>query len=48
MFKTMKNDQKYRNIRLANNGKRNYLVSEANCYSSKWFSEKLIAIDERN
>ena len=40
--KTMKNVRKHRNIKLATtNKKRNCLVSEPNCDTTKWFSENL-------
>ena len=44
--KTMENVRKYRDIKLVNNDtKRNKLVSEPNYYTTKWFSENLLAIE---
>ena len=46
--KYMENVRKHRNINFAINDKRkNYLVCEPNHYSTKWFSEKLVAIETR-
>ena len=44
--KTMENLRKHRDIRLVSTGKRrNQLVSEPNYHTTKWFSEKLLAIE---
>ena len=44
--KTMKNVRKHSDIKLVTtNKKRNKLVSEPNYYTTKWFSENLIAIE---
>ena len=44
--KTMENVRKHRIIKLVNNDKkRNKLVSEPNCQTTKWFSENLLAIE---
>ena len=44
--KTMKNIRKQRDIKLvATDKRRNYLVSEPNYQTIKWFSEKLLAIE---
>ena len=42
----MENVRKHRDIKLENNDKkRNKLVSEPNYYTTKWFSENLLAIE---
>ena len=42
--KTMENVSKNRDIKLVTTDKRrNQLVSEPNCHTTKWFSEKLLA-----
>ena len=38
---TMKNVRKFRNITLVTTEKRSYLVSEPNCHTIKFFTEKL-------
>ena len=44
--KTMENVRKHRNIKLVTTDKRgNQLVSEPNYHTTKWFSEKLLAIE---
>ena len=44
--KTMENVKKHRGIKLVTTDKRrNYLVSQPNYHTSKWFSECLLAID---
>ena len=44
--KTMKNVRKHRDIKLATTDKkRNQLVSEPNYYTTKWFSENLLATE---
>ena len=44
--KTMENVRKHRDIKLVTTGKRrNQLVSEPNYHTTKWFSEKLLAIE---
>ena len=44
--KTMENVKKHRGIKLVITDKRrNYLVSQPNYHTSKWFSECLLAID---
>ena len=43
--KTMENVRKHRDIKLvATERRRNYLVSEPNCYTIKFFTENLLAI----
>ena len=45
-FKLMNNVRKHRDIKLViNDTKRNKLVSELNCHTTKWFSESLLAIE---
>ena len=44
--KTMENVRKHRDIKLlTTNKRRNQLVSEPNYHTTKWFSEKLLAIE---
>ena len=44
--KTMENVRKHRDIKLvATNKRRNYLVSEPNYHTTKWFPEYLLAIE---
>ena len=44
--KTMENVTKHRDIKLVTTDKRrNYLVSEPNYHTKKWFSESLLAIE---
>ena len=43
--KTMENVRKHRDIKLATTNKRNYLVSEPNYHTTKWFSGNLLAIE---
>ena len=44
--KTMENVKNHRGIKLVTTDKRrNYLVSQPNYHTSKWFSECLLAID---
>ena len=44
--KTMENVRKYRNIKLVTTEKRrNYLVSEPNYHTAKFFTENLLAIE---
>ena len=46
--KTMENVRKHRDIKLVTTDKRrNQLVSEPNYHTTKWFSEKLLAIEMR-
>ena len=46
--KTMKNVRKHRNIKLVTTEKRrNYLVSEPNCHTTKLFTENSLAIEIR-
>ena len=41
----MENKRKHRNIKLAaTKRRRNYLVSEPNCHTTKFFAENLLAI----
>ena len=43
---TMENVRKHRDIKLVNtDAKRNKLVSEPNYHTTKWFSEKVLAIE---
>ena len=44
--KTMENVRKHRDIKLVTTDKRkNQLVSEPNYHTTKWFSEKILAIE---
>ena len=44
--KTMENVKKHRDIKLVRTDKRrNYLVSESNYHTTKWFSEGLLSIE---
>ena len=44
--KTMENIRKHRDIKLTTTDRRrNYLVSEPNYHTIKWFSENLLAIE---
>ena len=44
-WKAMENKRKHRNIKLvATKRRRNYLVSEPNCHTTKFFAENLLAI----
>ena len=44
--KTMKNVKKYRDIKLVTTERRrNYLVSEPNYYTARFFTENLLAIE---
>ena len=44
--KTMENMRKHRNIKLVTTERRrNYLVSEPNYHTAKFFTEKLLAIE---
>ena len=44
--KTMENVRKHRDIKLVTTGRRrNYLVSEPNFHTTKFFTEKLLAIE---
>ena len=44
--KTMKNVRKHRDITLVNTKtRRNYLVSEPNCHTTKFFTEHVLAIE---
>ena len=46
--KAMENVEKQRNIKLViTNKRRNYLVSEPNYHTKKWFSEHLLAIEKK-
>ena len=46
--KTMENVRKHRNIELVTTERRrNYLVSEPNIHTTKFFTEKLLAMDMR-
>ena len=46
--KTMENVRKHRNIKLATTEKRrNYLASEPNYHTTKFFTENLLAIEMR-
>ena len=47
--KTMKNVRKHRDIELVTTeSRKNYLVSEQNFHTSKFFTEKLLAIEIKN
>ena len=47
--KTMENVSKHRDFKLVTTDKRrNWLVSEPNYHTTKWFSEKLLAIEMKN
>ena len=47
--KTRKNVRKHRDIKLVTtNRRRNYLVSEPNFHTTKWFSENLLIIEIKN
>ena len=47
-WKTMENLRKHRNIKLAaTERRRNYLVSEPNYHTTKFFTENLLAIEMR-
>ena len=44
--KTIENVRKHRNMKLVTTGrKRNYLVSQPNCHTPKFFTEHLLAIE---
>ena len=43
--KIMENVRKHRDIKLATTGRRNYLVSEPNYDTTKFFTEKLLSIE---
>ena len=43
--KTMENVRKHRDIKLVMKIKRNYLVSEPNYHTAKWFSENLLSLE---
>ena len=44
--KTMENERKHRDIKLATTeGRRNYLVSEPNYHTTKFFTENLVAME---
>ena len=44
--KTMENVRKHRDIKIVTiERRRNYLVSEVNCHTAKFFSEHLLAIE---
>ena len=43
--KTMENVRKHRNIKLVTTERRNYLVSEPNYHTTKFFTENLLAIE---
>ena len=44
--KTMENVGKHRDIKfVTTNRRRSYIVSEPNYHTTKWFSEKLLAIE---
>ena len=44
--KTMNNVGKHRDIKfVTTNRRRSYIVSEPNYHTTKWFSEKLLAIE---
>ena len=45
--KTMENVRKHRNIKLVTTERRNYLVSEPNYHTTKFFTENLLAIEMR-
>ena len=45
--RTMENVRKYTDIKLVTTERRNYLVSEPNCHSTKFFRENLLAIEIR-
>ena len=46
--KTMENMKKHRDIKLATTEKRrNYLVSEPNCHSARFFTKNLLTIEMR-
>ena len=44
--KTMENVKKHRDIKLATTERRNYLVSEPNYHTTKFFTEHLLAIEK--
>ena len=45
----MENVKKHRDIKLlTTNRRRNYLVSEPNFHTTKWFSENLLIIEIKN
>ena len=46
--KTMENIRKLRDIKLVTTERRNYLVSEPNCHTTKFFTENLLAIEMKN
>ena len=43
--KTMENVRKHRNIKLVTTERRNYLVSEPNYHTTKFFTENLLPIE---
>ena len=46
--KTMESERRHRNIELVTTEKRrNYLVSQPNCHTTKFFTENLLAIEIR-
>ena len=46
--KTMENMRLHRDIKLATAERRNYLVSEPNVHTTKFFTERLLAIEMKN
>ena len=46
--KTMENSRKLRDIKLVATERRNYLVSEPNYHTTKFFTENLLAIEMKN
>ena len=47
--KTIKNVRKHRDIKLVTTERRrNYLLSEPNCHTTKFFTENLLAIEMKN
>ena len=44
--RTMENERKHRNVKLVTTKRRrNYLVSETNCHTTKFYAENLLAIE---
>ena len=46
--KTIKNVRKHRDIKLVTTEKRNYLVSEPNYHTTKFFTEHLLPMEMKN
>ena len=45
--KTMENERKHRDIKVITTERRNYLVSEPNYHTTKFFTDNLLAIERR-